>query len=401
MRGLEHIESVVLILTAQCNLACSYCYQGARRPGGMEWGSLCASLDLGLRSRELEVSFVFLGGEPLLRFSVIRQAVEYVEARCRPGRRINFRVSTNGILLRPDITCFLEQHRVEVQLSFDGILPAQDLRAKGTFPMLDQLLDNLRETRPRLFQDGLRISMTLIPPAIPYLADSVSYFVGKGCRKIAIEPLLTHHPAWNEKCVQELECQFSRILDTSLDHVRLTGEVPLLLFGPLRRTSKVKRRGAVCGAMQGRNLAVDVDGQVYGCTLCAESVQEFRSPLIQRLRQTLKIGPLNRGFPIRYRKFLEEAHQEDLLIHRERKYSPYGRCANCLYFADCTICPVAIAHSPGNTDPHRVPDFPCAFNRVALKYRRLFVRQARRARQAYLDQLMLQFHDLVRESRGH
>ena len=351
MRGLEHIESVVLILTAQCNLACSYCYQSARRAGGMAWRSLCASLDLGLRSREPEVNFVFLGGEPLLRFSLIRQAVEYVEARCRPGRRVNFRVSTNGILLRPEITSFLEQHRVEVQLSFDGILSAQDLRAKGTFPTLDRLLDNLRETRPVLFKDGLRISITVIPPAIQHLADSVSYFTGKGCRKIAIEPLITQHPAWNEKCVQELEYQFSRILDTSLDRFRRTGEVPLLLFRRPRKRSNAGRGRAMCAAIQGRNLAVDVDGQVYGCALCVESVQEFRSPLIQRLRQTLKIGQLNRGFPIRYRKFLEEALHEDLLLHREGKYSSYGRCAQCRYLADCTVCPLSIAHIPGNTDP--------------------------------------------------
>ena len=401
MTGLAEIESVGLILTAQCNLACSYCYQSAKRVGGMEWRSLCASLDLGLKSTQPEVSFVFLGGEPLLRFSQIRQAVEYVEAKSRAGRRVSFRVSTNGILLRPEIVRFLEQHRIEVQLSFDGISPAQDLRAKGTFPILDQLLDNLRETRPRLFRDGLRISMTLIPPAIPHLADSVSYFVGKGCRKIAIEPLINHPPAWTEECVKELEWQFSRILDISLAHFKRTGEVPLLLFGPPGKTSHAKRGRAMCAALQGRNLAVDVDGQVYGCTLCVESVQEFRSPLIQRLRQTLKIGQLDRTFPIRYRKFLEDEHHEDLLLHREKKYSSYGRCAKCRYLADCTICPVSIALIPGNTDPHRVPDFPCAFNRVALKYRRLFVSQAPRARQVYLDRLMSQFHELVRESQGH
>ena len=51
-----------------------------------------------------------------------------------------------------------------------------------------------------------------------------------------------------------------------------------------------------------------------------------------------------------------------------------------------------------NMDPHRVPDFPCAFNRVAQKYWRLFLSKAQQARGVYLDQLMLQFHDMVRES---
>jgi sulfatase maturation enzyme AslB (radical SAM superfamily) len=367
--------------------------------GEMKWRSLRASLDLGLGSHQPKVSFIFLGGEPLLEFPLIRQAVDYVEARQRPGQRATFRISTNGVLLRPDITRFLEQHHVEVQLSFDGILPAQDLRARGTFPTLDELSNNLRKTRPVLFRESLRISVTLIPPAIGYLADSVSYLLGKGCRKIAIDPPITNHPGWKAEGEEKLECQFSHLVDISLDHFRRTREVPLLLFGPIPRRSKVKQERGMCGAIQGRNLAVDVDGKVYGCALCIESVQEFRSPLLQRLSRTLKIGPLNSEFPIRYQEFLEKADREDLLICREKKHSGYGRCADCRYFADCAICPVSIAQSPGNTDPHRVPDFTCAFNRVALKYRRLFRRKALQARGAYLDHLMRQFHEMVRESR--
>lgn len=364
----------------------------------MEWRTLCASLDLGLASHQPEVSFVFLGGEPLLQFPLIRKAVEYVEAGRRPGQHVRFRVCTNGILLHRDITSFFEQHGVQIQLSFDGILPAQDLRAKGTFPKLDLLLDNLRDARPGLFRDGLQISITVTPPAIQYLADSVSYFVGKGCRKIAIEPLLTHHPSWTEEYVNELEYQFSRILDISLDQVQGTGRVPLLLFSSLPKTSQVERWGAVCGATQGRNLAVDIDGQVYGCALCVESVQEFQSPLSQRLRQGVEIGKLNLDFPVAYQRFLERARHEDLLNHRGEKYSHYGRCADCHYFADCAICPVSIAQRPGNMDPHQVPDFPCAFNRMAQKYRGLFLAKAQQARGKYLDQLMLAFHDMVRES---
>ncbi len=398
VKGLDDIESVVLILTARCNLACSYCYQGMRKAGVMEWGTVRASLDLGLRSQQEEVSFVFLGGEPLLSFPLVRQAVEYVESGSRPGHRVNLLISTNGTLLQPEITSFLERHRVEIQLSFDGVLPAQDLRARGTFPVLDSLVDKLRETRPGLFRDGLRISMTLIPPAIPHLADSVSYFLRKGCEKIAIEPLITHHPLWSGDCTRELERQFSRIVDISLDHLRRSGKVPLLLFAPPQESPRVRRGQAMCGAVQGRNLTVDIDGQVYGCTLCVESVQEFRSPLVKRLLQALRIGYLDDVFPLRHGVFLEAACQEDLLNHRDRKHSSLGPCVACPFFEECAICPVSIAQTPGNMDPHRVPDFPCAFNRVAQEYRRLFLSKARQARGAYLDQLMMQFRDMVRES---
>jgi len=49
-------------------------------------------------------------------------------SKCRPGRRASFHVTTNGILLRLDLARFFEQHRIEVQLSYDGISPALMLR---------------------------------------------------------------------------------------------------------------------------------------------------------------------------------------------------------------------------------------------------------------------------------
>jgi hypothetical protein len=33
---------------------------------------------------------------------------------------------------------------------------------------------------------------------------------------------------------------------------------------------------------------------------------------------------------------------------------------------------MSIGHIPGNRDPNRIPDFPCAYNLVSLKYRDLF-----------------------------
>jgi len=60
---------------------------------------------------------------------------------------------------------------------------------------------------------------------------------------------------------------------------------------------------------------------------------------------------------------------------RDQNYSSYGTCAACPYRAQCTLCPVCIVHQPGNEDPHRVPDFVCAFNRVTANYRRRFPAQ--------------------------
>jgi len=58
------------------------------------------------------------------------------------------------------------------------------------------------------------------------------------------------------------------------------------------------------------------------------------------------------------------------------KRSRSGRCAACRHAAVCFICPIACAKNPYPDEATRIPDFQCAFNRIALEYRRRFPIQA-------------------------
>jgi sulfatase maturation enzyme AslB (radical SAM superfamily) len=368
----------------------------------MAWGTLRSSLDWALEHAGPDLKVVFLGGEPLLEFPLIRRAVKHVGENCRAHHRVHYSVSTNGTLLDEGVVRFLEKRRFDTQLSFDGIAEAQDLRAKGTFATLDLLLDRLRGQHPRLFLEDLTISITLVPPAIPFLADSVRYLIEKDCRRIAIEPLITSHPAWSDSCVDQLDRQFSRLSDISLDHYRRTSRVPVLLFrGEERETRRRFKHSSMCGVMRGTTPAVDVDGQVYGCALLAASLQKFDSPLLCRLHEVMKIGAIGEPcFEERFHKYLQATRREEILNRKENKFTSYGRCGDCPYFDDCSICPVSIGHIPGNNNPARVPDFACAFTRIAFKHRDSFLRKARRAADTDLELIISQFQELVRDSRA-
>ena len=95
-------------------------------------------------------------------------------------------------MLREEQAAFLVEHDFEVQLSFDGVPSAQDIRGRGTFAVLDRLLDRLREEHPAFLSRKLTVAMTLLPATIPFLADSIEYFLGKDLREIAVSPALTH-----------------------------------------------------------------------------------------------------------------------------------------------------------------------------------------------------------------
>ena len=44
----------------------------------------------------------------------------------------------------------------------------------------DRVLDSLRERHPHYFRRAVEISVTVSPPAVRFLADSVDYLLGKG-----------------------------------------------------------------------------------------------------------------------------------------------------------------------------------------------------------------------------
>src|SRR5262249_32293720 len=152
----------------------------------------------------------------------------------RPDQRIRYQIVTNGTLLTDEHLQLFDDYGFELQISFDGVKAAQDFRSRDSFRVLDAWLDRLRTDWPRIFQQTLSVSITLVVDALPHLADSIDYFIAKQVREVAISPAVTYQTRWRDDVMPELERQFSRILAACVDEYRRTGAVPLVLF---RRTS--------------------------------------------------------------------------------------------------------------------------------------------------------------------
>jgi sulfatase maturation enzyme AslB (radical SAM superfamily) len=373
-----NLRALVLILTAQCNLQCSYCYQNAKKPKKMDWETLQASIDVGLRSTRRVTELLFLGGEPLMEFPLIRNAVEYADMKSSADQRIKFAISTNGTLLTDEILSFLVQNDFKIQLSFDGVRVMQDLRSDSTFDNIDGLLERFRTGHPEGYRKNLKVSITAHPRGVTYLADSVEYLMEKGIAKIGISPILTPDPSWTNAGIEDLQTQFERIYAISRLHQQRTGEVPLLWFGfhPGRRSIRPPD-GFMCNTVRCDTPVVDADGQVYVCALLALSYQDYRSPFWSGRLKGLRVGTITDPDCISHQSNVAKAVREaGIFTNKEHKYSSYGRCYDCDYYDRCSICPASIIFDSANTDPDRIPDFPCAFYRVALQYRDRFLGEA-------------------------
>jgi sulfatase maturation enzyme AslB (radical SAM superfamily) len=342
----------------------------------MPWETLRAALDLALGGLHDDVELIFYGGEPLLELPLMQRAVAHTRDASSAGR-LRFTLMTNGTLVDQKISGFLADHWFEVQLGFDGIPLAQHLRGKGTFAVLDGLLDRLRVEHPVWFSQKLAVSITLSSQMIPYLADSFDYFLEKGVPEIGIGPLFTHDTGWRTEHISALDEQFARIFRSSKHHYLRTGEVPLADFRKISSGSPHRPRvRSMCGAPAGQNLTVDVDGQVYGCVSFANSFQKFPGELLRDRLDAIGLGWLeDPELGQRLEAYTEAARATGLFTEKQEKYSSYGRCDDCRYLSGCTVCPVSIGHIPGNMDVKRVSDLQCAYNLVSLKYRDRFPRQ--------------------------
>ena len=367
-------SSLSLVVSADCNLRCAYCYQDKKQPRQMSWATMARALDLLTSSTRRRADVTFLGGEPLLGYPLIVRAVRRLGRRFPARRRPDCVIATNGLLLTPRRLAFLERHRFNIQLSFDGVAPSQDLRSPGSFAMLDRLLDRLGLRHRAYFRRRVMVAVTVTAPAIPHLADSFDYLLAKGVEDIAIGPAMGH-PRLSTAQAGELERQVGRIFTQSRQHYQETGRVPLRLFrksAPAPRKTARSASGVRRGDREGphgrrgrRSLYLRAAHSLVPDrgAACARTPSGGHEP---RARHRCAGTPPAAGESAR------PSEGAGIFGPQSRKRSGLDRCATCRYAAACFVCPIACAKNPDSPDANRIPDFQCAFNRIALEYRRRF-----------------------------
>lgn len=90
------------------------------------------------------------GGEPLLGFNIIKDAVTYVESfRRETNKSVIMWLCTNGSMLNPEICRYLSDHNIQIGISIDGVKEKHDrnridINGKGTY---DTIVSNIKRIK--------------------------------------------------------------------------------------------------------------------------------------------------------------------------------------------------------------------------------------------------------------
>jgi uncharacterized protein len=126
LNEINRSSKYVLILNLDCNLACTYCFEGTRK--GKHYLSdetadrFVAFVKGGDYSNKDEIYVTFYGGEPLLSLGRIISIAGRLRAFCeQKGLRFGFSLVTNGVLLTPAAVRQLTPLGLEsAKLTLDG-----------------------------------------------------------------------------------------------------------------------------------------------------------------------------------------------------------------------------------------------------------------------------------------
>lgn len=139
---------------ARCNLACRYCYYLSKQDyyergafPEMSQATLEAYISQYIAAQTTdEVTFVWHGGEPLLRPLSFYEQVLALQARHADGHPIINCLQTNGTLLTDDWCRFLHDHHWLVGISVDGPASLHDQMrlSRGGGPTHAQVMRGIR-----------------------------------------------------------------------------------------------------------------------------------------------------------------------------------------------------------------------------------------------------------------
>jgi His-Xaa-Ser system radical SAM maturase HxsB len=185
----------IFVVTLRCDHACAYCQvsRASLTASGkdMSFEHADLAIDRVFESPSDSLTVEFQGGEPTLRFDLIRYIVEQVEVRNHSANKvISFSMVSTLHQLGEDELHFCRDHQIHISTSIDG--PADIHNAQRRNPGNDaweRTLSKLAYTRSIVGRDGVVAMPTLTKAALAVPKAIVDTYLDLGFASIFLRPM--------------------------------------------------------------------------------------------------------------------------------------------------------------------------------------------------------------------
>lgn len=252
--------TIPICLTHRCNLSCIYCFQNHDRIHEMTF-STCKScidwvFDNILQDKNNRAEITFFGGEPLLRFDLIKDIFDYTTSKWSTNN-YRFFASTNGTILTEKMKewfSFQKDHFV-LGLSLDGNRLTQNENRSNSFDLID--FDFFLSNWPQQ-----NVKMTVSEKSIFRYAEDVIFIHSLGFGINGADLCVGTFDWSSDKYLKILAPQLLRLVDYYISNPQYYNA---MFHKDLASCSvaKVRKKNCTCGD---RIHYFDTDGKKYPCT---------------------------------------------------------------------------------------------------------------------------------------
>jgi uncharacterized protein len=283
------LTTLVLNVTSKCNLACTYCYEygedriveASSKPRFMDEETAKKSVDFLFQQsgQNKVVHLTFFGGETLLNFKVLKQALAYARERAQAvGKEVDVSMTTNATLLRDEVVEWMIENQVGVTVSIDGAREQQDrFRVfKNGMGSYDVVLPRIKEllARHRARPIGARVTLTRqnldVVGIFQHLTQEIGFW------EVGFAPVTTSNQrdyAIRDEGFNHMLGQFQQLAGDFLEHALLNRHHGFSnVKDTLEEIHKGMSKAYPCGAGLGL-MGVATDGDVALCHRFAGSEQ--------------------------------------------------------------------------------------------------------------------------------
>ncbi|MCD4761503.1 radical SAM protein, partial [bacterium] len=241
-------SNIQIMLTRKCPLRCSYC-PIPKKESDMSDAICKRAIDLLFTSKSKNLRVDFTGGEPLLRFGLLKKAINYsIRLAKVKAREVSFYIVTNAIYLSEEVINFLDNKNVLLEISIDG---KEELHNKYKIPLKNinpykLTVGNAKKIQKRKIEAYVVIVAS--PATVNRLFESFHHVIEVGFNKIEVNYAIGSF--WKEDASHEFFKQMDKII-SCYEKKLISGEIE---FGNMKKRDEP---AAVNSA-----FLIDTDGSI-------------------------------------------------------------------------------------------------------------------------------------------